>query len=92
MAVSPSTVAAMRERLGWTGDIYLIPNGTARPVTAAVARAGAKNLVWVGRLVAHKRAELLVAVAERLRQRRRGTARSSTWWARARPRRSSPPR
>jgi glycosyltransferase involved in cell wall biosynthesis len=69
VAVSPSTVAAMRERLGWTGDIYLIPNGTARPVTAAVARAGAKNLVWVGRLVAHKRAGLLVGVAERLRQR-----------------------
>jgi glycosyltransferase involved in cell wall biosynthesis len=69
VAVSPSTVAAMRERLGWTGDIYLIPNGTARPVTAAVARAGARNLVWVGRLVAHKRAGLLVGVAERLRQR-----------------------
>jgi len=69
VAVSPSTVAAMRERLGWTGDIYLIPNGTARPVTATVARAGAKNLVWVGRLVAPKRAGLLVGVAERLRQR-----------------------
>jgi glycosyltransferase involved in cell wall biosynthesis len=69
VAVSPSTVAAMRERLGWSGDIYLIPNGTARPVTAAVARADAKNLVWVGRLVAHKRAGLLVSVAERLRQR-----------------------
>jgi glycosyltransferase involved in cell wall biosynthesis len=69
VAVSPSTVAAMRERLAWTGDIYLIPNGTARPVTAAVARAGAKNLVWVGRLVAHKRPGLLVGVAERLRRR-----------------------
>jgi glycosyltransferase involved in cell wall biosynthesis len=68
VAVSPSTVAAMRERLDWTGDIYLVPNGTPQPVTSAVARASAKNLVWVGRLVAHKRAELLIAVAERLRQ------------------------
>ena len=33
-----------------------------------VARASAKNLVWVGRLVAHKRAELLIDVAERLRR------------------------
>jgi glycosyltransferase involved in cell wall biosynthesis len=67
VAVSPSTVTAMRERLGWTGDIYLIPNGTARPSAGAVARSRAKDLVWVGRLVAHKRAELLIPVAERLR-------------------------
>jgi hypothetical protein len=33
VAVSPSTVAAMRERLGWPGDIYLIPNSTALTVT-----------------------------------------------------------
>ena len=32
VAVSPSTVTAMRERLRWTGDIYLIPNGAPRPV------------------------------------------------------------
>jgi glycosyltransferase involved in cell wall biosynthesis len=32
-----------------------------------VARSRAKDLVWVGRLVAHKRAELLIPVAERLR-------------------------
>ena len=31
VAVSPSTVTAMRERLGWTGDIYLVPNGIGRP-------------------------------------------------------------
>ena len=74
----------MRQRLAWTGDIYLIPNGTARPVTAAVARAGAKNLVWVGRLVAHKRPGLLVGVAERLRRPfRRRTARSWMLSARA---------
>lgn len=67
VAVSPSTVTAMRERLGWTGDIYLIPNGAPRPATET--RQTPQHLVWVGRLVAHKRAGLLLPVAERLRQR-----------------------
>jgi glycosyltransferase involved in cell wall biosynthesis len=66
VAVSPSTVTAMRERLGWTGDIYLVPNGICWPRTTAVARAEATNLVWVGRLVAHKRPERLIGVAERM--------------------------
>ena len=66
VAVSPSTVTAMRERLGWTGDIYLVPNGIGRPRANAVARADATNLVWVGRLVAHKRPELLISLAERM--------------------------
>jgi glycosyltransferase involved in cell wall biosynthesis len=76
VAVSPSTVAAMRERLRWKGDIYLIPNGAPVPprphgsprpqAASAGATAGqAHRLVWVGRLVAHKRAELIVPVAER---------------------------
>ncbi len=70
VAVSLSTVTAMRERLDWTGDIYLIPNGAPRPA-AVLVRADAKNLVWVGRLAAHKRPELLIPVAERLRLRPR---------------------
>jgi glycosyltransferase involved in cell wall biosynthesis len=86
VAVSPSTVAAMRKGLRWTGDIYLIPNGA--PVPAALSQPvvtqpvvavpvvtgpgsagepGRESLVWVGRLVAHKRAELILPVAERLR-------------------------
>ncbi len=70
VAVSPSTVTAMRERLRWTGDIYLIPNGvptTAHPAVPGAAGAGPPRLVWVGRLVAHKRAELILPIAERLR-------------------------
>jgi glycosyltransferase involved in cell wall biosynthesis len=65
VAVSPSTVTAMRERLRWGGDIYLIPNGV-RP--AAIAPAGERRqaLVLVGRLVAHKRAERILPIAERL--------------------------
>ena len=76
VAVSPSTVTAMRVRLRWTGDIQIIPNGTVvpavRPVppdAEATAQAGPLRLVWVGRLVAHKRPELILSVAERLGQR-----------------------
>jgi len=68
VAVSPSTVAAMRDRLRWAGDIYLIPNGTPAPAPAPAAGPAARQppgLVWVGRLVAHKRPELILPVAER---------------------------
>jgi len=54
----------MRERLRWRGDIYLIPNGTPAPPPAAASR---RSLVMVGRLVAHKRAERILPIAERLR-------------------------
>jgi glycosyltransferase involved in cell wall biosynthesis len=75
VAVSPSTVTAMRERLRWTGDIYLIPNGAPSPAApspaavprpAAAADPGHGSLTWVGRLVAHKRAELILPIAQRL--------------------------
>ena len=66
VAVSPSTVTAMRERLRWTGDIYLIPNGAPAPAAEAPAGAAGRSLAWVGRLVAHKRAELILPVAQRL--------------------------
>jgi len=98
VAVSPSTVTAMRERLRWAGDIYLIPNGTPLPQAggrqasqeapvplihgfvpgsvpgavpgsvpgpAARSAPGRGRLVWLGRVVAHKRAELIVPVAAR---------------------------
>jgi glycosyltransferase involved in cell wall biosynthesis len=65
VAVSPSTVTAMRERLRWTGDIYLIPNGAPQPGPARDPGPG-RSVTWVGRLVAHKRAELLLPIAQRL--------------------------
>ncbi len=65
VAVSPSTVAAMRDRLGWAGDIYVIPNGAPAPATEAAAPG--QHISWVGRLVAHKRPGLILPVAERLR-------------------------
>ena len=71
VAVSPSTVAAMRDELRWAGDIYLVPNGVPqapRPASSGGGRGGdgPAVLVWVGRLVAHKRADLVLPVAERL--------------------------
>jgi len=72
VAVSPSTIAAMRARLRWPGPVYLIPNGAPAPVAGEdpppVARADGEQrprLAWIGRLVAHKRAELLLPVAAR---------------------------
>ena len=65
VAVSPSTVTAMRQRLRWRGDIYLISNGAPAPA-ALPAPAGPVGLTWVGRLVAHKRAERILPVARRL--------------------------
>ena len=65
VAISPSTVTAMRERLRWTGDIYLVPPGAPAP-RADPASPGPRSLSWVGRLVAHKRAELILPVAQRL--------------------------
>jgi glycosyltransferase involved in cell wall biosynthesis len=56
----------MREKLRWTGDIYLIPNGAPAPDAAPLAGPAARSLAWVGRLVAHKRAELILPVARRL--------------------------
>src|SRR5215475_6760081 len=73
VAVSPSTVTAMRERLRWRGPVYLVPNGTPEPAEptspAGETSQDPAALVWVGRLVAHKRAGLLLPLAERLRDR-----------------------
>ena len=77
VAVSASTAGAMRARLGWTGPIHIVPNGlpAQAPVRTAGTRTadlapdgpdGAVTLSWVGRLVAHKRAERIIGVAERL--------------------------
>jgi glycosyltransferase involved in cell wall biosynthesis len=79
VAVSDSTAVAMRRRLGWTGPIHIVPNGLSpecfevpsqgSPGTAEGAAAGAAGptLSWVGRLVAHKRADRILDVADRLR-------------------------
>ena len=59
-AVSASTVAEMREQLGWTGDIRILENGADLPA-ADLVDATAKDpdrIVVLGRLVTHKRVDL----------------------------------
>lgn len=65
VAVSPSTVRAMRERLAWTGPVYVVPNGVTPP--AEVPAGADTGLVCVSRLVPHKRIGRLFDLAERLR-------------------------
>ncbi|MFI6292933.1 glycosyltransferase family 4 protein [Nonomuraea sp. NPDC050790] len=69
VAVSPSTVAAMRERLGWLGPIDIVPNGVEPGTEHLAARSRTPKLVCVGRLVAHKRVDLLLDAVPELRKR-----------------------
>jgi len=68
VAVSPSNDRRDARALRWTGDVYL--SRTVGPVlrrrpAADRGRPGPTGLVWIGRLVAHKRAELVIPVAAR---------------------------
>ncbi|GGO69491.1 glycosyltransferase family 4 protein [Nonomuraea cavernae] len=69
VAVSPSTVNAMRERLGWRGPIHIVPNGVSINGSRNIGRSGVPRLVCVGRLVAHKRVDLLLDAVGELRKR-----------------------
>lgn len=70
VVVSPSTRAEARRRLRLRGPITVVPNGSAiEPVAVPGPRSARPSLVSVGRLVAHKRLELLLTAAERLRHR-----------------------
>ncbi|TDC82788.1 glycosyltransferase family 4 protein [Actinomadura sp. 7K507] len=74
VVVSPSTLRAVRERLGWTGPAHVVPNGTAiaEPAGVVPEPAGAPDLVCVTRLVPHKRLDLLLDLAQRLARDRPG--------------------
>jgi glycosyltransferase involved in cell wall biosynthesis len=61
--VTPSAyLAEVVERWsGRTGDVTVIPNGVrAAPRHTSPAGAGPLHLIWVGRLVGHKRVDMLV--------------------------------
>jgi glycosyltransferase involved in cell wall biosynthesis len=64
LAVSESTRGEMRRRLGWTGAIGLLPNGSAAPPAGAARPAHPADtvdrVVALGRLSSHKRADLVV--------------------------------
>jgi glycosyltransferase involved in cell wall biosynthesis len=59
-AVSPSTRTELRQRLGFRGPIFVVPNGTA-PVPQTGRRPAAEpTIVLVTRLVPHKQVHLLL--------------------------------
>lgn len=61
VAVSPSAAIEMRHQLGWTGDIGLLVNGAEVPAAAPdPAAADPDRVVVLGRLVAHKRVDLVL--------------------------------
>ena len=68
-AVSPSSRTEIRRKLALRGPIFVVPNGSAGPVATAgdVVRAASPTIACVGRLVPHKRWELLIELADRLR-------------------------
>jgi glycosyltransferase involved in cell wall biosynthesis len=60
-AVSPSTRYELRRRLGFTGPIYVVPNGQMVPPAGQRTRAPDPTVVVVTRLVPHKRIDLLLS-------------------------------
>lgn len=71
VAVSGSTRDDMRARLGWTGEVEVVPNGAGLPDAdrthrqAPVAAASGTRVLVLGRLVPHKRVDQVVrALAE----------------------------
>ncbi|MEU5995438.1 glycosyltransferase family 4 protein [Spirillospora sp. NPDC047418] len=68
VVVSPSTLRAVRERLGWTGRAHVVHNGSsvAEPGGVVSEPAGHPDLVCVTRLVPHKRLHLLLDLAQSL--------------------------
>jgi glycosyltransferase involved in cell wall biosynthesis len=68
VAVSPSTRAAVRSRLNLKGQIFVIPNGccTETSTDHEGDRSPNPRIAFLGRLVIHKRVDLLIAAAARL--------------------------
>ncbi|GAA2423682.1 glycosyltransferase family 4 protein [Actinomadura vinacea] len=68
VCVSLSTLNAVRERLGWTGSAYVVPNGSNVPNQGTAPGmqppVGDPELVCVTRLVPHKRPSHLLDLAE----------------------------
>ncbi len=69
VAVSPSTVEAMRTRLGWRGPVFVVPNGNSAAPADLPPRAATPTIVCLGRLVPQKRVDRLVDAVANLRTR-----------------------
>lgn len=74
VAVSDSTAEEMRRQLGWAGPVGLLENGAELPPLGAgdPAAKDPDRIAVLGRLVAHKRVDLVVRVVGRLRSERPG--------------------
>lgn len=59
-AVSPSTRLELRRRLGFTGPIFVVPNGTINVPSTIGPRDPDPTITVVTRLVPHKRVDLLL--------------------------------
>ncbi|MEU4531157.1 glycosyltransferase family 4 protein [Micromonospora ureilytica] len=70
LAVSPSTATAVRDRLGWTGPVVVVPNGADADHPRGGVRDARPRLVCVGRVTRHKRVDLVLDAVERLRPER----------------------
>lgn len=69
-AVSPSARRELRQQLGFRGPVVVAPNGvTVSSSGAGVERSLEPRIVCVGRLMPHKRYELLVQAVSELRDR-----------------------
>lgn len=68
-AVSPSTREEMRRQLHWTGDVRILENGADLPVYDAwrAADKDPDRIVVLGRLVTHKRVDLVLDAVALLR-------------------------
>lgn len=72
VAVSDSTVDEMRRQLGWTGPVGLLENGADLPPVGAgnPADKDPDRVAVLGRLVAHKRVDLVLHSLDALRTER----------------------
>ena len=71
LAVSDSTVQEMRDELGWQGSIRVVHNGT-EPAPPSTVEPVPDRVVAFGRVVAHKRVDLVVRAVADARSRRPG--------------------
>lgn len=69
IAVSPCTRADVRRRLHLRGPVFVVPNGLAAGLTDHPSRRSPRpTLIFVGRLVTHKRLHLLLHAVAQLRR------------------------
>jgi glycosyltransferase involved in cell wall biosynthesis len=69
VAVSESTIEEMRRQLGWTGPVGVLANGADLPAVGAgdPAAADLQRVAVLGRLVTHKRVDLVIRAVDALR-------------------------